>query len=159
MNYFELFGLPVQVKVDSALLSRKYFSLQKQFHPDFFTREDSLSQEEAMEKSAEINRALKTLKNPDATLFYILELKGMATPDEKYQLPPDFLMEVMELNENLDASTGEEIRAFEERLYEVAKPLLEGYDDNRVTRAELEQLKAYYYKKKYLDRILERMDG
>jgi molecular chaperone HscB len=159
MNYFELFGLPVQVNVDTAVLSRKYFSLQKQFHPDFFTQEDSLSQEEALEKSSEINRAFKTLKDPDATLFYILQLKGTATPDEKYQLPPDFLMEVMELNENLSESTGEDIRAFEEKLYGEVKPLLESYDNSRVTQAELERLKTYYYKKKYLHRILERMDG
>ena len=114
MNYFELFDLPAQVKVDTELLTRRYFTLQKQFHPDFHTQQDSHSQEEAMEKSAELNRAFKTLKDPDATLFYLLSLKGMASNDEKHQLPPDFLMEVMELNENLTASSIPEISAFEE---------------------------------------------
>ena len=159
MNYFELFGLPVQIKVDAALLARRYFQLQKQYHPDFFTREDSDSQETAMEKSAEINRALKTLKDPDATLFYILQLKGVATPDEKYQLPPDFLMEVMELNESLSEGSATEIQAFEERLYKEVQPILDHYHDDAVTPSALEQLKAYYYKKKYLHRILERLDG
>ena len=30
-----------------------------------------------------------------------LQLKGLLEEEEKYPLPPDFLMEVMELNENL----------------------------------------------------------
>ena len=159
MNYFELFDLPVQVKVDTELLTRRYFTLQKQFHPDFHTQQDSHSQEEAMEKSAELNRAFKTLKDPDVTLFYLLSLKGMASNDEKYQLPPDFLMEVMELNENLTTSSIPEISAFEENLYREVQPILESYDDARITASELEQLKAYYYKKKYLQRILERLEG
>ena len=37
MNYFELFEIPVALKVDKALLARKYFELQKKFHPDFFS--------------------------------------------------------------------------------------------------------------------------
>ena len=38
MNYFELFNLPVTLKVDKSQLAKKYFELQKQFHPDFFTQ-------------------------------------------------------------------------------------------------------------------------
>ncbi len=35
MNYFELFEIPVSFQVDKASLSKKYFELQKKYHPDF----------------------------------------------------------------------------------------------------------------------------
>ncbi len=159
MNYFEWFELRPQIRVDQAQLMRQYLKLQKQYHPDFYTQEGAGSQEEALEKSAALNKGLKILKDPDATLFYLLELKGMASTDEKYQLPPDFLMEVMELNESLSAESLPDIQGFENNLYQEVKALIEGYDDDAVTREQLEQLKAYYYKKKYLQRILERMEG
>jgi len=159
MNYFELFDIPVSVSIDAALLSKKYVELQKKYHPDFFTQENEAAQDEALEKSSEINKALKVLKNPDATIFYVLQLKGLAATDEKYQLPPDFLMEVMELNENLSADSANAIAAFEKDIYTEVSPIIAGYNDALVTKEELLKLKDYYYKKKYLHRILDRMEG
>ncbi len=159
MNYFELFDLPVSVSVDAAALNKKYVALQKKFHPDFFTQENADEQEAALEQSSEINKALKVLKDPDATLFYVLQLKGLAATDEKYQLPPDFLMEVMELNEQLDDNTAALVADFEAGIYKEVSDIIAVYDDASVTGAQLLKLKEYYYKKKYLQRILDRMDG
>ncbi len=159
MNYFDLFGLPVSIRVDPAELNKKYVALQKKYHPDFFTQEDEVSQQEALEKSSEINKALKVLKNPDATIHYLLQLKGLATEGEKYQLPPDFLAEVMELNENLTDQSAREIETFSKSIYREVEPLVNNYHDEQVTRNELLRLKDYYFKKKYLQRILERMEG
>lgn len=159
MNYFELFDLPVSVSVDAAALNKKYVALQKKFHPDFFTQQDAAEQEAALEQSSEINKALKVLRDPDATLFYVLQLKGVAATDEKYQLPPDFLMEVMELNEQLDGNTAGLVADFEAGIYKEVSDIIAGYDDTNVTEAQLLKLKEYYYKKKYLQRILDRMDG
>ena len=33
MNYFELFDIPVQLKVDKAMLEPKYFELSRKHHP------------------------------------------------------------------------------------------------------------------------------
>lgn len=159
MNYFELFALPISINIDATLLTKKYVELQKQFHPDFFTQENEAAQEEALEKSSEINKALKVLKNQDATIFYLLQLKGLATPDEKYQLPPEFLMEVMELNEGLSDDSAAAITVFEKDIYAEVSAVIERYNDATVTREELLKLKEYYYKKKYLRRILDRMEG
>lgn len=157
MNYFELFELPVNINIDKTTLSKKYFELQKKYHPDFYAKADEADQQEALEKTSELNKAYKTLKDQDATIQYLLKLKGLLQEEEKYPLPPDFLMEVMELNENLSADSAASIETFEANIYNDVKVIIEEYNDTTVTNAELLQLKEYYYKKKYLKRILDRI--
>ena len=157
MNYFELFELPVSIRLDRQLLLQKYFELQKKFHPDFFTKETEFEQAEALELSSQVNKAYKVFKNEDETIRYLLQLKGMLEDEEKYQLPPDFLMEVMELNENLSDDSAATIGAFGNSVYNEVKDIIENYNDATVTREQLLQLKEYYFKKKYLQRILDRM--
>lgn len=157
MNYFELFELPVTIKIDKALLSQKYFALQKKFHPDFFTQETEFEQAEALELSSQVNKAFKIFKTEDETLKYLLQIKGILEDEEKYQLPPDFLMEVMELNENLSENSATEIKQFGNSLHSDVKNIIENYNDTTVTKEQLLQLKEYYFKKKYLQRILDRL--
>lgn len=157
MNYFELFELPVAIKIDKALLSEKYFALQKKFHPDFFTQETEFEQAEALELSSQVNKAFKIFKTEDETLKYLLQLKDILEDEEKYQLPPDFLMEVMELNENLSENSAAEIKQFGNNLHNDVKDIIENYNDSTVTKEQLLLLKEYYFKKKYLQRILDRL--
>ena len=86
MNYFELFNIPVSVTVDKTSLAKKYFELQKKFHPDFFAQEDEVTQEDALEKTSELNKAFKIFKDPDATIQYLLKIKGLLQEEEKYPL-------------------------------------------------------------------------
>lgn len=157
MNYFELFDIPVSLQVDKKLLSQKYIALQKKYHPDFFTQATEMEQADALETSSQINKALKTFKNEDDTIKYVLQLKGLLQDDEKYQLPPDFLMEVMELNEALSESSTAQIADFEAAIYTGVKDIIEQYNNSTTTTADLLKVKEYYFKKKYLQRILERL--
>ncbi|HMT73755.1 MAG TPA: iron-sulfur cluster co-chaperone HscB C-terminal domain-containing protein [Chitinophagaceae bacterium] len=161
MNYFDIFQIPVQLIVNPAELTSKYFELSRQFHPDFYINETEEKQQEALEKTALLNKALKTFQNPDETLKYVLQLKGLMTDDEKYQLPPVFLMEVMEINESLMDDAGEDdsqrlqerIAALQNEIYSTVKPIIEGYKDGEATKEQLLAIKEYYFKKKYIDRI------
>jgi molecular chaperone HscB len=159
MNYFELFNLPISLQVDKSILPKKYFELQKKYHPDFFSQASEEEQTEVLEKSSEINKAFKTLQDQDATIKYVLQLKGLLEDEEKYQLPPDFLMEVMELNEELTDESIPLIEQLEKDIYTEVAPIIEEYDDNSVSVENLLKIKEYYFKKKYLKRILERLDG
>src|ERR1035437_3211064 len=166
MNYFELFEIPISLSVDKSLISKKYFELQKKYHPDFFTNASEQEQTEVLEKSSVINRAFKTLNDDDATLKYILELKGLLTEEEKYELPPAFLMEMMDLNETLLAEdalsveeTEQKIKHLELELYEDVKNIIESYKEDETNTEKLLQLKDYYFKKKYISRILDRIEG
>jgi molecular chaperone HscB len=162
MNYFKLFDLPVLPSVDKTLLSQKYFTLQKNNHPDFFTQATDEEKETALQQSAAINEAFAIFQNEDKTLEYFLQQKGIIQTDEKYQLPSAFLMEMMELNENLTekdqegAAVAAEIAGLEKTLLEEVEPLLLQQYPNEDAQA-MEKLKAYYYKKKYLKRILDRL--
>lgn len=159
MNYFELFDLPVSFNFDRKKLALKYFELQKKYHPDFFVNASDQEKEEALEISTQLNKALKILKNEDETIKYVLQLKGLLEEEEKYKLPPDFLMEMMELNEELDNNSAKKIEALEADLYSKVKPVLENYIDTNNNTPGLLKLKEYYYKKKYLHRILDRLNG
>ena len=157
MNYFELFDIPVSLTIDKNLLTKKYFGLQKKYHPDFFTNASADEQAETLEISSQVNKGFKTLQNKDETIKYVLQLKGLLEEEEKYQLPPDFLMEVMELNETLSEGSAQQINDFEETIYADVKDDIEQYNDATITTEQLLKIKEYYFKKKYLQRILDRM--
>jgi molecular chaperone HscB len=156
MNYFQLFDLPVSPFINFATLNQKYVALQRQYHPDNFTNENEATLEEAEEKSALINKAYAVFKDKNKTLGYFLETKNIITPDEKFELPKDFLMEVMELNEFLedDNDGRKRIEQFEQDIEEQIEPLK---SKESFTDADLASLKLFYYQKKYLQRILERL--
>lgn len=167
MIYFDLFEIPVQLKVDTAALSRRFFELSRQYHPDYFAQSGEEAQADALEKSAELNKAWKTFSNPDATIKYVLQEKGLLQEEEKYALSPAFLMEVMEINEALmDNETGEanedlnkKIDALEEDIYAPVKPVVENYQEGITPEEALLQVKEWYYQKKYLDRIRQQLRG
>ena len=101
------------------------------------------------------------MKNPDATLQYVLQLKNLLTENEKYELPPEFLMDMMELNEKLveqdPDSFSKEVAQLEESLQSEVKEMIEQYDNNSISEESLQKLKEFYFKKKYLQRILDRI--
>ena len=168
MNYFDIFGLPVQLKVDKNELPKKFFELSRKFHPDFYANSTPSEQQRALEITANLNKAFKTFQNHEETIKYVLQLKGLLEEEEKYQLPPEFLMEVLEINEKLmDAGDDAGLRLnlqsaidnLQSEIYEPVKEIIEGYKDNITTEEELLQVKAYYYKKKYLHRIQQQLNG
>lgn len=161
VNYFELFGLPVSFHPDAEIVKKKFYELSRQFHPDRFVQAGSEAVDEALKMSATINEAYRILKNPDATIQYILKYHGVLENEEKYNLPPDFLMEMMELNEAVDDNNQHlalsNWQAQNEQL-ETSLNLLTGkYDNGDHSEALLLEIKDYYFRKKYLLRIQERI--
>lgn len=164
MNYFELFGIAPGFTIDAAALKKKFYELSRAYHPDFYGGGTAMEQEESLEKSATVNEAYKTLQNPDLIIKYILGLKGLIQEEEKYNLPPDFLMEVMDLNEQvmeLDKTDTAAVatlltaaKNLQNEIHEAVAPTLANYSHDTATEKELLQIKDYYYKKKYLDRII-----
>src|SRR5205809_6895126 len=101
MNYFEFYEMPVSFVVNEDLVKKKYFELSRKFHPDFFVGGSREKQEEVLEMSTMNTKAFQTLSDFDRRMKYILELKNMIHEGERYELPPDFLMDMMDINEAL----------------------------------------------------------
>ena len=99
MNYFELFGLPIGFQVDTQKLRAAFMEIQKASHPDKFAQGTTEEQEVALEQSSLANKGFTLLNQKERILPYVLEILGILTPEEKYALEPDFLMEMMDLNE------------------------------------------------------------
>jgi len=165
MNYFELYEIPVSFYPDKSVIKKKFYELSRKYHPDFFSNATEEEQINVLEKSSIINKAFKIFSNVDETMKYILQIKGLLEEEEKYQLPPSFLMEVMELNELLMEAKMEDdtnaclniksqISNLQSNIYEPVKQIMEHYQEDTVSKKELLRIKEYYYQKKYLNRIL-----
>ncbi len=162
MTYFELFGLPIGFKVDTVKLRQAFMDIQRMSHPDKFAQASPEEQEVALEKSALANKGFAILNHPEKVLPYVLETLGLLEPEEKYALQPAFLMEMMDLNEAwMDADTEDEkqkvihqVKQIQNDIYEPLKATLETADIKDIPPEKLLQIKEYYYKKKYLHRIL-----
>lgn len=159
-DYFALFELPVSFEVDLAELNRKYIALQKRYHPDFHAGASPEVLDEVMRRSSMLNEGLQVLRNPDSRMRYLLQLKGRLDDEEKYTLPPDFLMEMMELNEEEDAETrAGSIGRMQQELDAAIAPVLAAFRDGADSTYPYDRVKDYYFRKKYLRRILDKTDG
>jgi len=168
-NHFDLYKLPISFLLDEAELQRTFYANSKKFHPDFYTHESEEKQAEILELSSQNNEAYKILKDFDRRMKYILDLKGTLAEEGQNKIPQDFLMEMMEINEQLmelefdfDADNYEKVKSAlqkqEDTLYATLRPLIEQYDDTQATPATLEAIKEYYLKKRYLLRISENLN-
>ena len=163
MNYFELFGLPIGFQVDTKQLRAAFMEIQKASHPDKYAQGSAEEQEAALEQSSLANKGFTLLNQKERILPYVLELLGVLTQDEKYALEPDFLMGMMDLNEAwMDADEDsakkaifDQVEQIKKTIYAPIQPYMEMDQVNSISQEAMLQIKDYYYKKKYLDRILE----
>ncbi len=171
MNYFELYELPLSFRPDEAVLKRKFYELSKKYHPDFYINESDEKQQEILELSTLNNKAFQVLSHPLKRMEYVLQLKGVLAEEEQYQLPQDFLMEMMEVNEALmemefesDPVNLERITAQVDDMERGLSDELEEYThrfDSVNTEEEqtlLLKIKDIWYRQKYLLRIRESLN-
>ena len=129
-NPFALFDLPVAFQVDSALLNERYLTLQKSLHPDNFSAASAQEQRLAIQKSAEINDALRILKDPITRADSIIAINTGETenPEEKSNNDIDFLMQQMEWRETLEniekRKDTDELTAFTQEINQIRHVIL-----------------------------------
>lgn len=129
-NPFALFDLPVAFQVDSALLNERYLALQKSLHPDNFSAASAQEQRLAIQKSAEINDALRILKDPIARADSIIALNTgeQENPEEKSNKDIGFLMQQMEWRETLEnienRKDTDELTAFAQEINQIRHAIL-----------------------------------
>src|SRR5205814_6968202 len=99
-NYFELFGLPARFGCDPVSLERAYRRLQSEVHPDRFASGSDQDKRLALQSSARVNEAYRSLKDPVLRAQYLLSLNGIdALSETDTQLPMEFLEQQLERRE------------------------------------------------------------
>ena len=64
-SYYELFGIPRKLESRSATICKKrFYELSRQWHPDRFTRRAASEQQNALDATAMLNDAYRTLRDP-----------------------------------------------------------------------------------------------
>jgi molecular chaperone HscB len=168
MNYFDFYGLPEAFNLNDADVKKKFYQLSKQYHPDFYANENEAKQQEILELSTLNNKAYQTLANPAKRLEYILRLHNLVSEGAKPQLPADFLMEMMDINERImeiDSATElgsitAEVLAIEGDMNEELLALTTDYVtlDDTAKESRLNDITNIYFRQKYLLRIKESLD-
>ena len=100
MNYFEVFGLPKILNIDLKTLERTFHELSRKYHPDYFTTAPAEEKQRALQMTATLNDAYRTLRHPVRRTDYLVHLEGFKPDGSK--VPKSFLMEVFEINEQLE---------------------------------------------------------
>ena len=158
---FGLLGLPAQFDLDPSVIERAFFDKSKELHPDRFANAPAVERVAALSRSRALNDAYKVLKNPVARAEYLLAQAGV-TIGSNEQLDPAFLMEILELREELaEARVGKklpEVSRLQKAMAERRKaavgklqPLFEAHD--------LAGIKEQLILLRYLDRYLEECDA
>tara|TARA_B100001173_G_scaffold240843_1_gene210691 strand:- start:305 stop:820 length:516 start_codon:yes stop_codon:yes gene_type:complete len=116
-NYFQLFKIEQSVTIDSISLEKKYFELQKEFHPDKYVNAGDHEKRLSLQITSYINEAYETLKNDYLKSVYLLKVEGFEVGDQNNTISdPEFLMHQMELREEYEKITlsknSEELKNF-----------------------------------------------
>jgi len=104
MDHFERLGLERRFDLDTDELERRYLELSRRLHPDRMVHQPAKVQAKALRLSAELNEAHEVLKDEARRAEYLLELAGGPSAEKDKRTPQEFLIEQMELREELEAA-------------------------------------------------------
>ena len=103
---FEVLGLPPGYEIDPQDLRRRLLRFSRLVHPDFFASASPEEKHRAEHAAAVLNASFARLADgPDRADFLVRNLGG---PDETAErtMPKEFLMQVLDWNETLEAARG-----------------------------------------------------
>jgi len=161
-NYFVLFQLPLTLPVDVNTLNAQYQRLQRQFHPDNYVLSSDYEKAVIMQKSATINNAYRTLKDPIKAAEYRVSLESINIDAEHNTIrDPEFLGEQFELREKLDDIENAQDLALLDKFYN--EIILRNKDIYTSLLAAIDQsnwqvAKTIIYRLRYLARLIEQIE-
>lgn len=170
-DYYQFFDMPRQLAVDVKDLEKRFYALSRQLHPDLFSRKGAREQEYALEASAVLNDAYRTLKDPIARALYVLKQDGFDIAEQGTKdVPPELLEEVFDLNMALEELRGgdEDARAqlqsarrrFEGMRDEIDDAMRTQFEewDRGHDRAALDAVRSQLNRRKYITNLIARTD-
>ena len=162
-NHFELFGLDPAFGLDKEMLEKAYRDIQSRVHPDRFAHAGDAERRASMQWTTRVNEAYRTLKDPVQRAKHILELRGIDVGFEtNTQMPTDFLLQQLELREELEAALQKKDASLLDALkksLQGQRQLLEGEIGNAIDQKKnYEGATASVRKLMFLDRLDAEID-
>ncbi len=156
------------MSIDADDLKKRFYDRSRQWHPDRFSRASSAEQEKALEMTAVLNDAFRTLRDPIARAEYFLKENGIELSKEA---PPELLEEVFELNMALeelrDGDDSARPQLIEARDRFVAmRETIDGeldasalsYDASR-EKAVLDEIRAMLNRRRYIRNLIKEVEN
>jgi molecular chaperone HscB len=98
-DYFSVMGLPRKLSIDPRVLEPVFHALSRRFHPDMYRLSPARERMIALENSAVLNQAYRTLRDPFDRAGYLLELEYGRETERKDSPPQDLFEEILEIQE------------------------------------------------------------
>lgn len=176
-DLFAVLGQPARYAVDLVAAEAAYKERSRQVHPDRYATADPRARRASLARTVQLNLAWRTLKDPVRRAEYMLTRAGIdiggkqPTPggEEKRTMevaaPPAFLLEILELNDELAAAKragdtvkvafmAEEMRGrARDSMKDIGAALGSG------VRAQLEEAARSLVALRYYQRFLEQAAG
>ncbi len=130
---FTVFGLPRSLDLDARALESRYLKLSRECHPDLHQSKQTGDCIAVLQRSAEVNDAWQVLRDPWQRARALLELLSPGALERNKKLDPTFLLQALELAEEVAFAAGETIAPLRARLERALA------DDFGALRAELER--------------------
>lgn len=155
--HFALFDLQPDFRLDLNELAARYRELARQTHPDRFADASERDQRLALEGAAQLNEAYQTLRSAPRRARYLLSLQGHELPLETTVQDPAFLMQQMELREELqelqESADLDGVAAFKGRLKRAQDQLNDSFATCWEDPARREEAERLVRRMQFLDKL------
>jgi molecular chaperone HscB len=170
-DYFDLFGLERRLSIDEAALQQRFYDLSRQHHPDRYASRPPAEQQYALDYTAMLNDAYRTLKDHVKRAEYMLKQEGFDIGEQRSKdVPPELLEEVFELNMMLeelksgDESTRPQLEAengrFKHMLHRADCDLEHQFEfyDSDPDRSVLQVIRAVLNRRRYIENLVREVE-
>ena len=166
-DYYRFFDLDRRLGIDLSDLQKRYYSLSRLVHPDRFGRGTPNEKRFALDATAILNDAFRTLRDPVARAEYVLKEEGIeAAQDGAKRVPPELLEDVFEVKTALEgdaaaratlASSLDRFRALRGQADRELDTLFQQYDADG-GREALVRVRAVLDRRKYIANLIEELE-
>jgi molecular chaperone HscB len=160
-SHFDLFGLAAAYALEPEALERSYREIQSRVHPDRFAHAGEAERRASLQWTTRVNEAYRTLKDPVQRARHLLELHGVDVAFEtNTAMPPDFLMQQMELREALEeAKNSSALDALRRNLSQDRKSLEKAIAEAIDTKKDYDGAAQLVRKLQFLDKLDSEIDA
>jgi molecular chaperone HscB len=159
-NYYDFLGIEHILDLDLKDLEQRFYSLSRKYHPDRFTLKSREQQDAALDATAILNDAYRTLRDPITRAEYLLKENGFDIGEQKSNnVPPELLEEVFALNMALEEMDEAEIAQARQRFVSMGHQIdqelaakFKTYDSSR-DRNVLGEIRGLLNRRKYISNL------